>query len=268
MKSPSLAQEPAAGEAYCPSHPDRRVLGACARCGTFFCEKDRESVNGTYYCEACAARPDIDYLEAFRLKYWGKRDAWAWLVGLGALFNLAIGLAVLLMEETNNAGLLIGLLAIAGGGVGVCFWLGMPFARVALCFVPIVSLIVSVFTAGPVAIGRGIWPILITLVIYQDTRNKLFFKEHVPREALQKAWHLYANNTVARAGFMLSFIALIGFPLAPITLLCSIIGLRRVDPTANPPVGRKGQAIAGIVLSSVSLVGWGTFWVITKLNLF
>ena len=49
------------------------------------------------------------------------------------------------------------------------------------------------------------------------------------QEALEKAWDLYANNTVARAGFMLGIIGLIAFPLAPVALLCSIIGLRRVD---------------------------------------
>ena len=40
----------------------------------------------------------------------------------------------------GGTALLVGLTALAGGVVGVCFWLGMPFARLALCFVPIVSL--------------------------------------------------------------------------------------------------------------------------------
>ncbi|HYO73938.1 MAG TPA: hypothetical protein VEU33_48505 [Archangium sp.] len=266
MESVSPAQPPAVSEARCPAHPQKAVLGACARCGTFFCEYDRETVDGKDYCDTCAEHPDVDYLEAFRLKYWGKRDAWAWLVGFGALFNFIAG-AILLTNElvnndTGNAGLLLGLLALVGGGVGVCFWMGMPFARLALCFVPIASLFVSGFTAGAEAVGRGIWPVIITLVMYNNTRNKLFFKEEVSREALQKAWHLYSNNTVARAGFMLSFLSLPVVLLAPISLMCSIIGLRRVNPTATPPVGRKGQAIAGIVLSSLSLVGWGSVFVV------
>lgn len=267
MEFQSLAQEPAAGEARCQSHPDQAVLGTCARCGTFFCALDRENVNGKDYCATCATRPEVDYLEAFRLKYWGKRDAWTWLVGFGAILNLATGAGVLMQEELGDAGLLIGLISLASGAVGVCFWMGMPFARLALCFVPIVSMVVSGFTAGAAAAGRGIWPVLITLAIYQNTRNKLFFKEEVPREALEKAWHLYANNTVARAGFMLSLIGLLVAPLAAVALLCSIIGLRRVDPTASPPIGRKGQAIAGIVLGTVSILGWTAFWV-AKLSLF
>jgi hypothetical protein len=265
MESLSPSPPPAASEARCPAHPQKAVLGACARCGTFFCEYDRETVDGKDYCDTCAEHPDVDYLEAFRLKYWGKRDAWAWLVGFGALFNFLAG-AILLANElvnkdTGNAGLLLALLALVGGGVGVCFWMGMPFARLALCFVPIASLVVSGFTAGPEAVGRGIWPVIITLVMYNNTRNKLFFKEEVSREALQKTWHLYSNNTVARAGFMLSFISAVIPPLALISLLCSIIGLRRVNPTATPPVGRKGQAIAGIVISSLLIVVWSLFLV-------
>jgi hypothetical protein len=268
MESLSLAPPPAATEARCPAHPHKAVLGACTRCGTFFCEFDREIVDGKDYCDTCADHPDVDYLEAFRLKYWGKRDAWAWLVGVGALFNFVLGAMLLIQQRSmdNSMLLLAGLLALAGGGVGVCFWLGMPFARLALCFVPIASLIVTGFTAGPEAVGRGIWPVIITLVMYTNTRNKLFFKEEVSREALQKAWHLYSNNSVARAGFMLSFISLLFVLVAPISLLCSIIGLQHVNPTATPPVGRKGQAIAGIVLSVVSLVGWSIFWV-SKLKL-
>ncbi|KFA94478.1 DUF4190 domain-containing protein [Archangium violaceum] len=271
MESLSPAQPPAASEARCPAHPQKPVLGACARCGTFFCEYDRETVNGKDYCDTCAEHPDVDYLEAFRLKYWGKRDAWTWLVGFGAVFNFFAGAIILANElvnkDTGNTGLLLGLIALVGSGVGVCFWMGMPFARLALCFVPIASLFVSGFVAGAEAVGRGIWPVIITFVMYNNTRNKLFFKEEVSREALQKAWHLYSNNTVARAGFMLSFLSLLIGVLAPISLLCSIIGLRRVNPTATPPVGRKGQAIAGIVISSVSLVGWGTFFGATLLKM-
>lgn len=268
---PLAAPEPMPGPARCPSHPDQNVLGACARCGTFFCALDHEEINGKDYCDTCAEHPDVDYLEAFRLKYWGKRDAWAWLVGFGAVFNFFAGAIILANElvnkDTGNTGLLLGLIALVGSGVGVCFWMGMPFARLALCFVPIASLFVSGFVAGAEAVGRGIWPVIITLVMYNNTRNKLFFKEEVSREALQKAWHLYSNNTVARAGFMFSFIGLLFAPLAIISLLCSIIGLRNVNPTATPPVGRKGQAIAGIVLSVVSIVGWGFFWVVVKRKL-
>ncbi|MFY0571351.1 DUF4190 domain-containing protein [Archangium lansingense] len=268
MESPSLAPPPAADEARCQSHPDQAVLGTCTRCGTFFCALDRETVNDKDYCTTCATRPEVDYLEAFRLKHWGKRDSWTWFVGFSALAYLAAGARLLMREDLRDSGLMVGLISLAGGTVGVCFWLGLPFARLALCFVPIVAMVVSAFSIGPGAISSGIWPIIVTLSIYQNTRNKLFFKEEVSREALEKAWNLYANNAVARTGFLLGLVGLLAFPLAPVALLCSIIGLRRVDPTATPPIGRKGQAIAGIVLGAVSTLGWTAFWVVTRLNQF
>ncbi len=57
-------------------------------------------------------------------------------------------------------------------------------------------------------------------------------------------------------------------PLAPISLLCFIIGLRRVNPAATPPIGRKKQSIAGIVINTVSLVGWSFIWAINSFSPF
>jgi len=44
-------------------------------------------------------------------------------------------------------------------------------------------------------------------------------------------------------------------------LACSIYGLTRVNPTAHPPIGRKGQAVAGIILGALGVVEWGGFLV-------
>ncbi|WP_257459184.1 hypothetical protein [Archangium lipolyticum] len=49
-------------------------------------------------------------------------------------------------------------------------------------------------------------------------------------------------------------------------LVCSIIGLRRVNPNAHPPIGRKGQAIAGIVLGTVGCLIWGGVLVLSLLS--
>jgi hypothetical protein len=96
-------------------------------------------------------------------------------------------------------------------------------------------------------------PALVLAAILQDTRNRLFFKVDVPREKLKKAWDLYCNNTIARVGFLLGIFSMLLCPLAVFGLPCSIVGLRRVNPQAHPPIGRKGQAIAGIVFNSVGL---------------
>jgi hypothetical protein len=258
--------EPTPGPARCPNHPDKNVLGACARCGTFFCALDYEELNGKDYCDTCAAHPDTDYLEAFRLKNWGKRDAWAWLIGFGALVNITLG-AVTLVNSQEAAATVGAVIILIAGAVGVCFWMGLPFARLALCILMGLFTVISFSTAGPEA-ARAVIPFAVTIAMYRDTRNKLFFKQEVSREALQKAWHLYENNVVARMGFALGIVGLLLWPLAPFGLVCSIIGLRRVNPDSNPPVGRKGQAIAGIVLSALSMVGWGGFLVYGLLRKF
>ena len=263
-----MTTQPASGvpvtqEARCFVHPEEPALGSCARCGTFFCARDHRTVGGKEYCAACATRPEVDYLEAFRLKYWGKRDAWAWLVGFGAIINLMFGLRLVASGAEN---LLFAIIAFASAAVGACFWAGLPFARLALCFVPIISMLVGMVTQGAQAFVSGVLPIVITLIIYGDTRNKLFFREQVPPEALQKAWELYSNNPVARAGFLLSIFGILLPLLSPVALVCSIIGLRRVDLKAHPPIGRRRQAIAGIVLGSIGIL-WGlTLAVITVLD--
>lgn len=242
-------------EARCISHPDEPALGACTRCGAFFCSEDFEEVDDKVYCATCAARPDVDYLEAFRLKYWGKRDAWTWFIGFGALVNVLLGASLLLSGAERVA--LMGVAALATAVIGGCFWWGLPWARLAMCFMPVVNMAVGTAALGPQALVQGILPMLIMVGVYGDTRNRLFFKVEVSREALRKAWNLYANNTLARGGFLLSLFGLLIVPFAPLGLVLSLIGLSRVDPTARPPIGRKGQAIAGIVLGGVSMLGWG-----------
>lgn len=258
MNAQPLSNTPDAEGSRCHAHPDEPALGTCARCGTFYCEQDRWVVNGKTYCEACSVRPEVDYLEGFRLKYWGKRDAWSWLVGFGAVVNVISGLAIFASGETSV--MAVGLFGLLAGVVGACFWLGIPWARTALIGVPIGSMVVGMLAGDPTSVGRGIVPLLVTIAIYRDTRNKLFFKLEVPPEALKKAWDLYMNNTMARAGVMLGVLSFIP-GVGVLALICSIIGLKRVNPDATPPIGRKGQAIAGIILGALGTLAWGAFMV-------
>lgn len=246
----------------CHAHPDHLALGTCTRCGVFFCDQDRRMVDGKPYCGTCAARPDVDYLESFRLKYWGQRDGWAWLVGLGSVANLLTGVFLLLSGAPDV--LLNALFSLGAGVVGACFWLGLSWARLAFVFVPIGSMIVSMMTVGPEAVVIGVLPMIMALAIYNDTHNKLFFKVEVSREKLRKAWHLYMNNRMARVGLMLGVLGLLLPGVGLIALVCSLIGLRRVDPDAHPPIGRKGQAIAGIVLGAVECLFWGGLFLFSR----
>ena len=253
---PLSSRMPEVEGSRCPVHPGRPALGACARCGIFYCDRDHRVVHGKAYCEDCSGRPEVDYLEAFRLKYWGKRDGWAWLVGLGAVVNVISGLVIFASGEVEA--MPAALFQLLAGVVGVFFWLGVSWARKALIGVPLGSMAVGLLSGDPTSVPRGIFALLITVAIYFDTRNKLFFKQEVPPSALQKAWDLYMNNTMARAGFLLGLLS-----FAPgvgvLALICAVIGLRRVDPKATPPIGRKGQAIAGIVLGALGTLFWGSF---------
>jgi hypothetical protein len=231
-------------------------VGACTRCGTFVCGADAKTVDGALYCETCAARPDVDYLEAFRLQYWGKRDTWAWLIGLGNLVNVPV---IFVFFATNQP--LYALLSIYSSVVSVCFWLGLPWARYGLLVGQLLGTGITLFSTGLGGAGAvgggagGLIGLVITAAILNDTRNQLFFKVDVPRKKLRKAWDLYSNNSIARTGFLLGLVGLLLPPLGLIGVICSVIGLRRVDPNARPPIGRKGQAIAGIILGSL-----GTMW--------
>jgi hypothetical protein len=262
MNAQPLSDLPAAEESRCSVHSDRLAVGACTRCGAFYCAEDRRVLHGQDYCATCAARPDVDYLEGFRLKVWGKRDAWAWLVGLGAVVG-ALG-ALVMLSQGDSEQLLAVLFGLSSAGVGVCFWLGMPWARLAFVLMRVVGVCLGFATMEAEGIGASLVPLIVSLIIYNDTRNKLFFKEEVSREALQKAWHLYQNNPLARGGMWAGIFGLLIPGVAILALVCSIIALRRVDPHATPPVGRKGQAIAGIVLGTLGL-GTSIIWATSML---
>jgi hypothetical protein len=264
---PELTPSAAATGAMCSLHPDRASTATCDRCGAFICDEDRRPLERRVFCPSCAVRPEVDYLEAFRLKYWGRRDLWAWGVGVAALFNGAGGVYSLIDQRWMD-----GAISLAFAGVGGFYFFGRAWARVALFVLPLLFfglVAVGQIRAGGrasapeavgVVLGSSLIPTLILLGMFLDTRNKLFFKRPVSRKQLQRAWDLYANNTIARAGFLLSLLG-----LGPIGLVLSIIGLRRVNPSAHPPIGRKGQAVAGIVLGALGTIGGGALLVASLL---
>jgi hypothetical protein len=256
-------------EPRCAVHPERPAAGTCERCGAFACAEDYAAVSGRWLCASCAARPDSNYLEAFRLKYWGKRDAWAWVMGLSAVGHVLSAINA----ATSGMYLLVPLI-VAVGAAQACYFMGWRWAR-AFIFSPAVEVMLTPLLILPWRAGLGLGtvavmmgrviiapliPGLLGLGILLSTRNQLFFRVPVSAVQLKKAWNLYCNNAIARTGFLLSLLGLLvpGVGLAAVVL--SGIALRRVDPKAFPPIGRKGQAIAGIVLGAVATVGWGAVW--------
>ena len=69
----------------CPTHPAAEAVGACARCGRFFCAAEERALDGQRYCGECGQRPDVDWLGAHYAPLIGKRSGFAWATGLIAL---------------------------------------------------------------------------------------------------------------------------------------------------------------------------------------
>jgi hypothetical protein len=255
MNAQPLPDTPAAEERRCSVHPDRPAQGTCSRCGAFYCEEDHRELFGKAYCATCAARPDVDYLEGLRLEFWGKRDAWAWLVGLSAGVSV-LGVVVALGANKPES-LLLALFGVVSAVVSGCFFLGLPWARLAFILMRVLGVCIGFVTGGWMGLFTFTVPLIFGVMIFGDTRNKLFFKEEVSREELQQVWDAYKDNTLARSGLWSGVVGLLIPGVCLIALTCSIIGLLRVDPHAHPPIGRRKQAIAGIILGSLGTLFWG-----------
>jgi hypothetical protein len=248
--------------ARCAAHPEEAATGTCARCGTFFCGRCVQTVLGRPYCGPCAGRPEVNYLEHFRRRLWGRRDGWGWLAGMAGILFAALAVFLLLQGQLAQG-------ALSAVGMAVCgaFFLGLPGAREAFIATPLVLALGSA-AAGQreTAVGLGLLS-LAALSLLFDTRNQLFFRRPVPEERLLRLWHVRENNPLARQALSVALGGLLLPLLAPLALLLGAWALRRVDPTAVPPIGRRGQALASMVLGGASLALW--VWVLwPRLGLF
>ncbi len=239
-------------------------MGPCTRCGTFVTRATHRLVLERVYCQACAARPEVDYLTAFRDAHWGKRDAPAWLAFVFMLFGI-VGAFFALGQGTEVGAAVSAFSALLYGG----FWAGWrPFRRVVLLFSVLYGL-AQLSQGTPVGL---IGPLIVYAVI-QNPRNKLFFRIEPTHKELLTAWQAVHDNRVALWGRGVAFISLfscfawlggprfayatIGAGVLAMTL--SFIGLRRVDPDATPPIGQRGAAFFGLVVGALALVGATVF---------
>ncbi|NRD63283.1 DUF4190 domain-containing protein [Corallococcus exiguus] len=254
---------PLSQQGRCAVHPDLPAGGTCSRCGSFFCADCATSVAGLgarLYCTACAARPDVNYLEALRQRYWGRRDDWAWVVG-GVTLLLCVATAAALaqwgLRATKSS--LFTLLLLLPVPVGVAFFLGQRWARHAMLVTPWVM---AVAADAMNRDGRffyflcAIPGVLTGLRIHRDVRNQLFFRLPVSPGALKFLWDQRFNNPMAHQALRFGFGSVLMPLLSPIAVICGAVALTRVDPAATPPIGRQGQAIAGLVLGLVSPLLW------------
>jgi hypothetical protein len=242
--------------ATCPAHASEPILGSCERCGDFVCRLDSERWEGRLHCRACARRFSAEWLEAFRRELWGKRDGFAYLYGvlgtganlLTATFSGRHGFA-----GANAFGPVL-VLSLAAAVIDVAYFFRARWARIAVMLLPLATAALPGGRGNPLPFA--LVSVAIGLAAYFDTRNRLFFRIDVDEPKLRALHDLLRNNPLARRGLVLAVGGLFFPPFAVAALPASIVGLLRVDPAARPPVGRRGQAIAGIAISSIALLGW------------
>ncbi|HVY61883.1 MAG TPA: hypothetical protein VHF22_09530 [Planctomycetota bacterium] len=247
----------------CPLHPAETILGACERCGDFVCGLDSVVKDGKRICARCGER-ESDWLEGYRQQLWGKRDSFAaFYGGLVPVFAAlgAFGLAREPLDARSIAGLAICALAIANG----IAYLGR--ARIARWGAAVLPLALPALASDPRELAPAVAWTVILLVAgaggLLNVRNRLSFRIPVTDKALRRDWEVYANNPRARSAFLGSFLGLLIPGVALFTLGGAIWGLMCVDPTAHPPIGRRRQAIAGIAISAIGIVGWTAFFILT-----
>lgn len=240
------------------------ALGNCQRCGTFFCAADRLDVDSVAYCQPCGIRPDVDWIEAYRQSLLGRRDGWAWLFGLTAIGYIAF--SANLAANTDGTTRLLAVPALGSAIVGALFFFGKPIARWLLVVSTVFWAVVQFALIGPWSLLPGLVSALFVTAVLINTRNRLFFRLEVSREAVRKDYDRLADNRIARNAFALGILSLLLPFIAPIAIICGVIGFKRVNPTAKPPVGKGAHAIAGIVFGALGIVV-GALWITFRLNL-
>ena len=221
----------------------------CSRCGTFLEVKTYQLVLGKAYCPACAARADVNYPRVYRDAHWGRRSGWAWFMGTVSLLAFFTGAVTL----TKSPGIAVGLLL---SGVGyLLFWTGHRAGRPALVAVTVIGTVLNV-TQGQLPNPFAIVFCVLALI---NPRTKLFFKLEVSERELAAAWLAQHDNLPAQwsAGLgLLSIVTIVTFQaswkfafvtigLGLFAMVLGVVGLRRVNLDAVPPVGRKLGAILG-----------------------
>lgn len=236
----------------CSVHPEELAGGTCQRCGGFVCAACTTWVMGGLYCPTCAARPEVNYLEAFRQQYWGRRDPGTYLVGAGTLL-FAWGAVVALLDGYVFSALAL----LVAAAVGGAYFLGRRWARLPMLLTPLTLGLLGTLTSNAPVFALALVVFIIGARLYLDPRGKLFFRVDLSEKELRRLWDREANNPLARHAVTLGLGGLF-FPLfALAAIVLGFLALRRVDPQARPPIGRRGYAIWGIVLGVGALLLWG-----------
>lgn len=252
----------------CPKHPDAPASGTCARCGTFICPQDTRIIDAIVYCETCAQRPDVEWVEAYRQTLLGKRSSVEWTMLIGMLPQLLYGgVAVFVAfdndsERVRSSGVAMLMFASAANGLG--WFLGTRVCRnLHIALMGVWALVLGIGLWGSMGMGAAVPTALVLGVASApllSTPSKLFFRLPVTRAQVITTYKQLEDNRLARNGLALAILGLFLPPIAVIAICCGAVAFQRVNPNGRPPVGGKGRAIAAIVLGVLGLVVSTPFW--------
>ena len=263
--------------AICVNHEDRQATKNCERCGDFICDECERTVLNKQVCVSCTEINGVRFLDAYKDSVWGKRDGFVWLFGgFGTLMAFAqlmiFGVSALSGNMGNATPVFLAFAAVSAIMLVVnsSYLLLRPWARAALFVGPLLWVAVeNVMLEGGLDsfnLGRSIASMfllfLFILAAFTSSRNKLAFKIDITEKQLEKLYKTYVDNQIARYSVLVSVLAFLIPPVLLFSFPMAIIGLRRVNPDAWPPIGGRGNAIAGLILSCLCLVFYGGFFLL------
>lgn len=244
--------------APCPTHPDAEAVGACDRCGRFFCLPERVALDGKRYCGECGARDDVDWLGKHYRKFEGKRSGLAWFLVLVGVLLGALGLVLAVSPgaggKERSAGLALSLFAAscfasASGREGLRLAVLVGALLLALAF----ALISDRPFAGLVL---GVPGLALGIATWSDLRTRLFYRVPVPREQLLKHFLRLGNNPLAVLSSRLAFLGLFVPGLGLVSLVLAVLALTKVSAKKVPPVAGVRIALGALVFSLFTLFIW------------
>jgi hypothetical protein len=242
----------AAPAAACPRHAGETLLGPCERCGDFVCPLESRAVEGRRLCLRCAPIVEGDYLERYRREMLGRPDGFWVLFGVICPVLTAV---FMWSAPPLEAAFGVGGLAIFAG-----YFLKHPWARVALFLCPAAGIGLAV-PHGPDALGGALAAGAVggatVLGAYLSPQNRLTFGLDVERPQLERLWNIYRNNPRARDALYAAVFGWLVWVFLPIGLLLGIYALTQVNERGDPPIGRRREAVAAIVVASLGIAVWG-----------
>lgn len=243
--------------ASCPKHPEAEAVGACDRCGRFFCAAERIGLDARSYCGECGVRDDVDWLGKHYRQFEGKRSGGAWVMLPLGLVVGAFGIAVLVgpREGWHERSAGVGFLVL--GLSCVAIFTGRPGTRPALFFGAAAATLGLAIAFGPLpAFMAGLVLFIIAASSWTDLTTRLFYRVPVAREELLKHFLREGNNPLALLSSRLAFLGLFIPGLGLLSLVLGALALSKVDTQKAPPVAGARIAVGAIIFSLFTLLIW------------